>query len=581
MSPVVLEAPPKPLPWLEELRAPAPLSFREVGYGYRPGRSFGLSVILHQFVFLLIVFFSSRYAFVRSVETMPPRVDVVPVDGVFYLPTLGGGSEGAGKRGGGSGSAEEISSGLRARGRRGFAYPGPQPMVSDPPRATLGIQTILQPSLNHPPLMRRYIPLPNIAQPPAVAAADPPKPVLKVQPGRLALRPADNPIPAPKLTLPAAAASQVPALVASEPVMPQPLPAKPEVPAPAEISDVPVDRRSQPGLLVLNAVPSAPDVPTDVPTKIPRAEARSLFAVAPGETTVIADPGAGAKGGGLSSMAAGNGTPADVASGDALADAAAGGGSSKSSADSGSGSGGRYGSGKGSGLNPVGEAAGTGRGTVAGAGTGSGTATTLGSGKGSGSAPGGGGFPGITIRGGGNGNGAAGSVHASVTSRRQVPYGMTITSTASSGGGLPDFGVFQNEKVYTVYLDMRANDEDPAPSWTLQYAVLQPQADSAASGGTSDRIRGTPTPPYAILKEIPELTAQLASKCAHQLIVASAIMNVAGKLEQVSVKRTPDSQLIAPLIEALNNWTFEPAQIDGKPVALKILLGIRFAPPAR
>jgi hypothetical protein len=402
--------------------------------------------------------------------------------------------------------------------------------------------------------------------------------VLKVQPGTLALRPAaDTPIPAPKLTLPAAAASQVPALAASEAVMPQPLPAKPEVPGPAEISDVPVDRRSQPGLLVLNAVPSPPDVPT----RIPRAEARSLFAVAPGETTVIADPGAGAKGGGLSSMAAGNGTPADVASGDALADAAAGGGSSKSSAGSGSGSGGRYGSGKGSGLNPVGEAAGTGRGTAAGAGTGSGTATTLGSGKGSGSAPGGGGFPGITIRGGGYGNGAAGSVHASVTSRRQVPYGMTITSTASSGGGLPDFGVFQNEKVYTVYLDMRANDEDPAPSWTLQYAVLQPQADSAASGGTSDRIRGTPTPPYAILKEIPELTAQLASKCAHQLIVASAIMNVAGKLEQVSVKRTPDSQLIAPLIEALNNWTFEPAQIDGKPVALKILLGIRFAPPAR
>src|ERR1019366_8259036 len=281
--------------------------------------------------------------------------------------------------------------------------------------------------------------------------------------------------------------------------------------------------------------------------------------------------------GGLSSMAAGNGTPADVASGDALADAAAGGGSSKSSAGAGSGNGGRYGSGKGSGLNPAGEAAGTGRGTAAGAGTGSGTATTLGSGKGAGSAPGGGGFPGITSRGGGNGNGAAGSVHASVTSRSQVPYGMTITSTASSGGGLPDFGVFQNEKVYTVYLDMRANDEDPTPSWTLQYAVLQPPAGAAASGGTSDRIRGTPTPPYAMLKEIPELTAQLASKCAHQLIVASAIMDVTGKLEQVSVKRTPDSQLIAPLIEALNNWTFEPAQIDGKPVALKILLGIRFA----
>ncbi len=151
---------------------------------------------------------------------------------------------------------------------------------------------------------------------------------------------------------------------------------------------------------------------------------------------------------------------------------------------------------------------------------------------------------------------------------------MTITSTASSGGGLSDFGVFENEKVYTVYLDMRANDEDPAPSWTLQYALLQPPAGDAA---TSGRIRGTPTPPYAMLKQIPELSAALASKCAHQLIVASAIMNVAGKLEQVSVKRTPDSQLIAPLVEALNNWTFQPAQLDGKPVALKILLGIRLA----
>lgn len=573
MNPVLQQVPPPRLP-VKLVRHAAPcVTFREVGYGYRAGRSLGLSILAHQLALLAIVFFG-RFAILQPAIVVKPQFEPGQSANILVLPTLGGGTEGAGKLGGGSGSAEEISSGVRARSRRGFAYPGSQPMVSDPPRATLGIQTILQPSLNNPPLMRRYLPLPNLAQPPAVAAADPPKPVLKVRPGTLALRPAaDKPIPAPKLTLPAAAASQVPALAASEPVLPQPLPAKPEVPAPAEISDVPVDRRSQPGLLVLNAVPSAPDVPT----KIPHAEARSLFAVAPGEATVIAAPGAGAKGGGLSSMAAGSGTSADVASGDALAETAAGGGSGKSSGASGSGNGGRYGSGKGSGLNPAGEAAGTGRGTAAGAGTGSGTGTTLGSGKGAGSAPGGGGFPGITIRGGGYGNGAAGSLHASLTPHRPTPYGMNITATASSGGGLPDFGVFENEKVYTVYLDMRANDEDPAPSWILQYALLQPPAGSGDGGGTSDRIRGTPTPPYAMLKEIPELTAELASKCAHQLIVASAIMNVTGKLEQVSVKHTPDSQLIAPLIEALNNWTFEPAQIDGKPVALKILLGIRLA----
>src|SRR5260370_21647438 len=93
-------------------------------------------------------------------EPPPPplRVDVLPVDNVLYLPTLGGGSEGAGKPGGGSGRTEEISMGVRARSRRGFAYPGPLPMVSDPPRATLRIQTILQPALKNLPFTRRYLP---------------------------------------------------------------------------------------------------------------------------------------------------------------------------------------------------------------------------------------------------------------------------------------------------------------------------------------------------------------------------------------------------------------------------------------
>ena len=75
---------------------------------------------------------------------------------------------------------------------------------------------------------------------------------------------------------------------------------------------------------------------------------------------------------------------------------------------------------------------------------------------------------------------------------------MTITSTASSGGGLPDFGVFQNEKIYAVHLDVCANDTDRTPSWTLQYAIQQP-----APGNPAEHIRGTPTPPYATLKQVP------------------------------------------------------------------------------
>jgi len=568
MSPVVLEQLLERLSVPVERHAPAPppLSFREIGYGFSTGRSLGYSVLLHQLVLLLVLFWG-HFAFVRTVEARPRRLDnAVPIDKVLYLPTLGGGSEGAGKTGGGSGSEPELSQGVRARGRRGFAYPGPQPVVSDPPRAVLGIQTILQPALNNPPLRRQFISLPNIERPAEVAVADPPKPVIKVLAGEVSLRhPAEKPIAAPKITLPVAAASQPPALDASEPIVPRLLPAKPRVPDPAEISEAPADHRKQAGLLVLNAIPPAPEVQKN----IPRVEARSLFAVAPGEVTVIADPGAGSKGGTQPTMATGVGSPKDAATGDALAEAPAG-GSSRNSSGSGNGAGGLYGSAKGSGLNPSGEGVATGRGTAPGAGTGSGAGTTLGSGKGVGSAAGGGGFPGISISGGRYGNGNAAGLNPSLSPHRQTSYAMTITSTASSGGGLPDFGVFENEKVYTVYLDMRADDEDSTPSWTLQYAVMQPPA-----GDPAGPIRGTPTPPYATLKQVPEFSAEVRAQCAHQMIVASAVLDVTGRLEELSMKQTPDPRVTGPLLEALRNWTFQPAQINDKPVPLKILLGIR------
>ncbi len=558
--------------------APAPLSFTEIRNGYPTQRSLLVSVLSHILV-LLAIGYSGRLAFLHPVDISPnSSAATALLQKPFYLPVLGGGSEGEGKKGGGSGSDADLSSGVRARSKRGFAYPGQQPLVSDPPQAMLGIQTILQPELKNPPRLRTFMPLPNIARPAAVPVPDPPKQVLKVIAGEVRLKPSTDAPVAPKITLPVAAASQPPTLDASQPIIPRLLPTKPPVPAAAEIPTTSVPR-DQKGLLVLNAI--AP--PADVPTKIPAAEARSLFAVTPQEATVIAEPGAGSKSGTTPSKATGVGTPTDVASGDALADAPAG-GSSKNAGGSGSGSGGKYGSSKGSGLNSSGDGTVTGRGASTAAGTGAGVGKTPGSGTGGGSAAGSGGFPGMTIAGGrygnGTGNGGTGAdgggIHASIAPRGPSSYNMTITSTASSGGGLQDFGVFENQKVYTVYLDMRSSDEDTAPSWTLQYAVQQPSAADVTSG-TSARIHGTPTPPYAMLKEIPQLNHELAAKYAQRLIVVSAIMNTTGKLEQIAVKQTPDARLNATLTEALNAWTFQPSAIDGRAVALKVLFGIRLA----
>ena len=535
-------------------------SFLEIGTGYRAGRSSGVSVILHSFAMLLIVASSTRFAYVHDVEVVSPRLQPMKLD-PLYLPAIGGGSEGDGAKGGGSGTPTEASAGLRTRSHKGFAYPGSQPLVSAPPMAKLGIQTILRPSLKNAPTLHQTFVLPNLAIAPPPTSPEPPKPVMKVNSGRFAIRKFENAVRAPKLQLDTAATSKMPEFAARA-VMPEGPPPKP-VPSPAETSDVPASSRAKDGLLVLNAIPPPPDTMA----KVPMGEARSLFAVAPGDSTVIADPAAGTKGGGTS-KASGNGLPSDNSTGDAIADVASGGGTAFGHGGEGTGSGSKYGSGNGHGVNDSSEGTGTGRGTIAGSGTGINAGTALGSGAGAGNSPGAGGFPGISIRGGNHGNGPA-SIQTNVINRRQTSYAMTVTSTASSGGGLPDFGVFHNQKVYTVYLDMRASDEDSAPSWTLQYAVQEPTDPNAI------HIVGVPTPPYAILKQVPELTAELAASCARKLIVVAGVLNTDGKLEHLSVKKTPDSRVNTLVTDALENWTFQASQIDGNTVPLKILLGIR------
>ena len=571
MSSALQQAPPSKRPAKLLRVQPPSFSLSEVRYGYRPGRSLGLSILAHSLV-LVAILLSRQHVVLGPKLILNPPLEPDRSTGVLYLPTLGGGSEGTGETGGAQGSEGKLSSGLRARSRRGFAYPGPQPLVSNPPGATPGIQTLLQPSLPNLPRLRRYLPLPNIVQPapPAAAETSDAKPPIVVKSEPLSLRqPAETPVTPPKVTLPVAPDSNVVNLVESKPALPQRA-----VPDAVEASELSGIHKNRNGLLVLNAVPPPPDVSRI----IPRAEARAQFAGSLSETTVIADPAAGTKAGGQSSMAAGSGSRTDIRSGDALAESASGGdGTNHGTGGAGSGSGGRYGSGQGSGLNTDVSAGGIGRGAGSGAGVGVGSASGAGSGRGVGSAPGGGGFPGITIQGGRYGNGNGGNMLAKSGPRRQTSYNTTIVSTGSSGGGLPDLGVFRNEKVYTVYVDMRANDEDPSPSWTLQYAVLQQAANE--SGNSAGHIRGTPTPPYATLKEVPEFAPEVIRRSGRRLIVASAILDTTGKLQEVSVRQSPESELAGPLVEALKHWMFEPAQIDGRPVALKILLGIRLAVP--
>jgi len=145
---------------------------------------------------------------------------------------------------------------------------------------------------------------------------------------------------------------------------------------------------------------------------------------------------------------------------------------------------------------------------------------------------------------------------------------------SASGGGLPDLGVFASEKVYSVYLDMRTTTSDQIPSWTLQYAPLRSSDEDTAS----IRKQETVTPPYLLVKEVPKLPIEMSRKYQRRMVIVYAIMDTQGKLDQIVVMQSPAAQLTDLIIEALNKWVFRPAELNGQPVSIKLLLGVPIFP---
>jgi hypothetical protein len=130
---------------------------------------------------------------------------------------------------------------------------------------------------------------------------------------------------------------------------------------------------------------------------------------------------------------------------------------------------------------------------------------------------------------------------------------------------LRDYGVFKDQVVYTVYLDV----DEPGhrrPKWTMQYARMGTASDAAPAGAAL-------LPPYPVIKEFPHLPA-VASRNVGQMIVARGVVNTKGELTALKVLQSPNSLLIEPLLDALAKWTFQAAEVNGEPIEVKVLLGI-------
>ena len=297
-----------------------------------------------------------------------------------------------------------------------------------------------------------------------------------------------------------------------------------------QIAAVEMHRLDRKNLLAVSPLP-APPQPTVI---VPAAEARGSVAISPESNLSGSANGPGAKTDTLPTPSAGVGKKVDGVAGNSTSNKANGSGKSDNPAAAGNGNGNSNGA-------PAAKSP----------------------------------FPGVTIQGGrleGTGviTGVAprpptitfGNPPSNYAAIYAV-YGITIVSNAGSGGGLPDLGVFANEQVYTVYVEMKSKSGTVLTPWTLQYAPVPATTDP------------TPVvPPFPIEKQSPEFPAELARKYARRQVVVYAIINAEGKLQQAAVKETPDPLLNPAALAALAKWTFKPAERNFHRVSVKILLGI-------
>jgi hypothetical protein len=479
-------------------------------------------------------------------------------------------------------------------------HQGPQRIISNPPKPDNYVQTIRQTELVKAPHLPMVLPLPNIVElrrgepvlsPPSLremplarlASAAIPVPADAVVPPPVdpALLKTNPALPAPAAALPPPPDKQAvkpPAKPkeASQPELTNTQPTtaaaeKPKTQIPSATKPVLGSEEGTSGrnLLVLNADPFAGKVHGAAPP----GELSGAFVVSPiplpdspvpGTGSGVAAPETGSglhgsrpgsksdhgiPGPGLSTghgSGSGNGPSQQNGGGKATRSGTNGRGQGQS-ADKAPGAGGG-GQGKGNGASKNHGSGRTGLGT-------GGTGNEI-AGNGGPASP----FAGMTISGGDSHP----AIRAATEPLHRQEYGITIISTGNSGGGLKDYGVFRNEAVYTIYVDM-----SDAGNWTLQYSVLPDPGDSAYAN-----VGQVISPPYPEEKHVPQFSPELAIRYDGTLLVIQGVIAKDGSVQNLRSIQTPDPMLMAALSESLKASKFHPAEAGNKAVAIKFLLGV-------
>lgn len=127
---------------------------------------------------------------------------------------------------------------------------------------------------------------------------------------------------------------------------------------------------------------------------------------------------------------------------------------------------------------------------------------------------------------------------------------------------------FGARQIYTVYLNM-PNLTSAAGSWVLRFAELD---DHGQPPGTDGKL----STPEAIRKVDPMYVASAARERVQGTVTLAAVVRKDGTLANIRVVKSLDPRLDSSAVAALTQWRFHPAEKDGVPIDLEVLVQIPF-----
>jgi TonB family protein len=116
---------------------------------------------------------------------------------------------------------------------------------------------------------------------------------------------------------------------------------------------------------------------------------------------------------------------------------------------------------------------------------------------------------------------------------------------------------------------------------TIEVFPLDPPEPSPMLVGHLDdkpvyKVEGEITHPKKISTTPPQYPEDCKAEKVMGLVVLDTVIDATGTVVDVSVERSPDNRLSEAAMEAIRSWVFEPATLEGQPVAVRYVLTVNF-----